>query len=81
MENFFKFCDLNELEHWLVMRLYIAASLPIILLIYYTIKNKVSYSVAMTLISVFLIASIKITEKTKINKKRPNKPNSATICK
>jgi len=58
MENFFKFCDLNELEHWLVMRLYIAASLPIILLIYYTIKNKVSYSVAMTLISVFLIASI-----------------------
>jgi len=30
---------------------------------------------------VFLIASIKITEKTKINKKRPNKPNSANICK
>jgi hypothetical protein len=58
MENFFKFCDLNKLEHWLVMRLYIAASLPIILLIYYTIKNKVSYSVAMTLISVFLIVSI-----------------------
>ena len=58
MENFFKFCDLNAIEHWLVIRLYIAASLPIILSIYYIIKNKVSYSVALTLISVFLIASV-----------------------
>ena len=58
MENFFKFCDLNAIEHWLVIRLYIAASLPIILSIYYIIKKKVSYSVALTLISVFLIASV-----------------------
>ena len=58
MENFFKFCDLNDIEHWLVIRLYIAACLPIILSIYYIIKKKVSYSVALTLISVFLIASV-----------------------
>ena len=58
MENFLKFCDLNEMELWLVIRLYIAAILPIILSIYYIIKNKVSYHVALTLITTFLIVSI-----------------------
>ena len=42
MDNFFNFCGLNEIENWLVIRLYIAATLPIIS-IYYIIKKKVDY--------------------------------------
>lgn len=58
MFDFFKYCDLNYTEYWLVTRLYIAAFIPIVLSIYYIIKSKVSSRVTLTLISAFLIVSL-----------------------
>ena len=55
MDNFLNFCDLNNFEYWLVIRLYFAATLPILLAIYYLINKKVCYSTAYTLICAFFI--------------------------
>jgi|TARA_B110000914_G_C15432898_1_gene432283 hypothetical protein len=57
MLDIFKDCELNGIEYWLVIRLYIVASIPVILSSYYLIRKKVSLSVALTLISAFLIAA------------------------
>ncbi|KRO88515.1 MAG: hypothetical protein ABR90_06865 [Cryomorphaceae bacterium BACL29 MAG-121220-bin8] len=57
MIDIFKDCELNRIEYWLVIRLYIAASIPVILSSYYLIIKKASLSVALTLISTFLIAA------------------------
>jgi len=57
MLDIFKDCELNGIEYWLVIRLYIAASIPVILSSYYLIRKKVSLSVALTLISAFLITA------------------------
>ena len=51
-------CDLNSFELWLVIRLYIAASIPLILAIYYILKNKVSYRNSKVLIWSFIIVAI-----------------------
>jgi len=58
MDNFLNFCDLNNFEYWLVIRLYFAATLPIFLAIYYFINKKVSYSTAYTLICAFFIVAL-----------------------
>ena len=54
----FSFCNLNNFELWLVARLYLAASFPLILTIYFIAKNKVSYSTSRVLIWSFIIVSI-----------------------
>jgi hypothetical protein len=58
MYDFLNFCDLNNFEYWLVIRLYFAATLPVLLAIYYLINKKVSYSTAYTLISTFFIVAL-----------------------
>ena len=57
MYDFLNFCDLNNFEYWLVIRLYFAATLPILLATYYLINKKVSYSTAYTLICAFFIVA------------------------
>ena len=54
----FSFCNLNNFELWLVVRLYLAALIPLILAIYFIAKNKVSYSTSKVLIWSFIIVSI-----------------------
>lgn len=58
MNLILSFCDLNSFELWLVIRLYIAASIPLILAIYYILKNKVSYRNSKVLIWSFIIVAI-----------------------
>ena len=58
MNLILSFCDLNSFELWLVIRLYIAASIPLILAIYYILKNKVSYRNSKVLIWSFIFAAI-----------------------
>ena len=58
MYDFLNFCDLNNFEYWLVIRLYFAATLPVLLAIYYLINKKVSYSTAYTLICAFFIVAL-----------------------
>ncbi|MBT4709738.1 MAG: hypothetical protein HOB81_05680 [Flavobacteriaceae bacterium] len=57
MYDFLNFCDLNNFEYWLVIRLYFAATLPILLATHYLINKKVSYSTAYTLICAFFIVA------------------------
>ena len=57
MYDFLNYCDLTEKEYWLVLRIYIAASIPLILSTYYFITKKVSNSVFLTLLCSFLIAA------------------------
>jgi len=52
------FCNLNNFELWIVIRLYVAASIPLILAAYYIAKNKVSYSKSRVLIWSFIIAAV-----------------------
>ena len=58
MYDFLNFCDLNNFEYWLVIRLYFAATLPVLLAIYYLINKKVSFSTAYTLICTFFIVAL-----------------------
>ena len=56
MYDYLNNCDLNSQEFWLVIRLYLVASIPLFLLIYYLlIAKKYSKSIFLTLISCFLI--------------------------
>ena len=52
------FCDLNDNELWLVIRLYFFAITPVLLSLYYWKKKKISISTALTLVYSFIIAAI-----------------------
>ena len=52
------FCELNNFELWLVMRIYFVASVPIILMLYSLWTRKISLSVLYTLICTFIIAGL-----------------------
>ena len=52
------FCDLNDNELWLVIRLYFFALAPILLSLYYWRQKKVSPSTALTLFYSFIIAAV-----------------------
>ena len=52
------FCDLNDNELWLVIRLYFFALTPILLSIYYWKQKKVSTPTALTLFYSFIIAAV-----------------------
>lgn len=57
MDIFLTDCGLDSKEFWIVVRLYLFASIPLILSIYYLlIVNKFSKSVFIILLSSFLIA-------------------------
>ena len=58
MSDSYSFCNLNAFEFWLVIRIYTAASIPLILAAYYILKNKVSYSTSRLLIWSFIIVAI-----------------------
>ena len=58
MNLMLSFCDLNSFELWIVTRLYIAASIPLILATYYILKNKVSYAKSRVLLWSFIIVAI-----------------------
>ncbi|MAU64026.1 MAG: hypothetical protein CMC38_06785 [Flavobacteriaceae bacterium] len=58
MNEFLNFCNLNNFEYWLVIRLYFAAIFPIFLTIYYFFRGNISYSKAYTLISSFFIVAL-----------------------
>ena len=58
MYDLFRFCDLNNFELSLVIRLYIVASLPLLLALYYIVKNRVSRSTSLILLSSFLIVAL-----------------------
>ena len=52
------FCELNNFELWLVIRIYFVASVPIILMLYSLWTKKISLSVLYTLICAFIIAAL-----------------------
>ena len=52
------FCELNNFELWLVIRIYFVASVPIILMLYSLWTRKISLSVLYTLICTFIIAAL-----------------------
>ena len=58
MYDLFRFCDLNNFELSLVIRLYIVASLPLLLALYCIVKNRVSRSTSLILLSSFLIVAL-----------------------
>ena len=58
MSDSYSFCNLNAFEFWLIIRLYVAASIPLILATYYILNNKVSYSTSRVLIYSFIIVAI-----------------------
>ena len=58
MFDLVSFCDLNDSELWLVVRLYIAALIPVILTLYYIFYKKVSYSDSRTLLYSFIIVAL-----------------------
>ena len=57
MYDLFRFCDLNNFELSLVIRLYVVASLPLLLALYYIVKNRLSRSTYLILLSSFFIAA------------------------
>ena len=52
------FCELNNFELWLVIRIYFVASVPIILMLYSLWTRKISLSVLYTLMCTFIIAAL-----------------------
>ena len=58
MNPIYNMCELNNFELWIVFRLYVAASIPLILATYYILNNKVSYSTSRVLIWSFIIVAI-----------------------
>tara|TARA_B100000767_G_C19771505_1_gene540298 strand:- start:3187 stop:3828 length:642 start_codon:yes stop_codon:yes gene_type:complete len=56
--NILNTCGLSDLEYWLVIRLYIAAFIPVFLFSYFLIKKKISVSLGSTLIAAFLITAL-----------------------
>ena len=58
MSDSYSFCNLNAFEFWLIIRLYAAASIPLILATYYILNNKVSFSTSRVLIYSFIIVAI-----------------------
>ena len=49
------FCDLNDNDLWLVIRLYFLALTPILLSVYYWKKKQVSTPIPLTLFCSFLL--------------------------
>ncbi len=58
MSDSYSFCNLNAFEFWLVIRLYLAASIPLIIATYYILKNKISYATSRVLMWCFFIVAI-----------------------
>tara|TARA_B110000003_G_C16639394_1_gene529597 strand:- start:202 stop:828 length:627 start_codon:yes stop_codon:yes gene_type:complete len=52
------YCNLNNVELWLVARIYIAAILPVLLSIYFYLTKQISYHYGIILISTFFLASL-----------------------
>ena len=58
MLDLVNFCDLNDSELWLVVRLYIAALMPVILTLYYIFYKTASYWESRTLLYSFIIVAL-----------------------
>ena len=58
MSDSFNYCGLNNFEYWIVLRLYVAATIPLILAIYYITNNKVSSATSRVLMWCFFIVAI-----------------------
>ena len=58
MSLLLNYCNLNNVELWLVARIYIAAILPVLLSIYFYLTKQVSYHYSIILISTFFLASL-----------------------
>ena len=58
MSDSFNYCGLNNFEYWIVLRLYVAATIPLILAIYFIVNNKVSSATSRVLMWCFFIVAI-----------------------